>query len=619
MAGSLLTGLREKIRQQPIITDYTIFNGLAVLIGIACGFIAIGFRQLIWITQNYLYHQQVSTEETLYTGNNLGYLVILIPAIGGLIVGLLSYYLAREVKGHGVPEVMEAVAKHGGRIRKRVVAVKALASAVTIGSGGSAGREGPIVQIGSATGSSIGQMLGLSEHQIKTLLACGAAGGIAATFNTPIAGVIFALELILIEFRTRSFIPIVISSVFATVISRAFLGNQPAFLIPLGLYRLASPYELIYYLLLGVIAGIVAIIFITTLYKTEDLFEQLRIPGYLAPAFGGAIIGIIGLICFKLAGDYYIFGVGYETVDKVLNGTIGNEHSIHYLFIILFALSFLKVIATSITIGSGGSGGVFAPSLFIGAMVGGAFGILVNHYSPFETASYGAYALVGMAAVFAGASRATLTAIIILFEMTGEYKIILPLMFACVVSDAIGAFVYKETIYTKKLIRRGVRIQHDMEINIMEAITVKEAMTEKVETVSEEMSIADVSKKIQETGHMGFPVVDKKGKLCGIITHEDVKRNIIEGKLDVPVCDLETRDVIVAFPDETLADILRKIGTKDISHFPVVDKENPKMIVGFLTKGNIIKAYDRKFLEKTHEREERKIRIPNMLRKKNEN
>jgi chloride channel protein, CIC family len=556
--------------------EYVVLSLLAIVVGIAGGFGAIIFRYLILSIQNIFFEGGTP----LY--NNLGLLVILVPAIGGLIVGLIVYFFAREAKGHGVPEVMEAVAIRGGKIRPRVAVVKTIASSICIGSGGSTGREGPIIQIGAAVGSAIGQKLNLPLGAIKILLACGATAGIAATFNTPIAGVIFSIELILFELKTRSFIPLVISSITGTIISRIFLGRQPAFSIPA--YNFVSPYELLFYLLLGLLAGLVAVLFIKMMYSTESFFDKLQIKPYLKPVIGGLFVGCIGLYFPQL------FGVGYETLSSVLNETIIAESVI----IMLIFLCVGKIIANSLTLGSGGSGGVFSPALFIGGMLGGAFGILVHSIYPNMTATYGAYALVGMAALFAGMSRGTFTAIIIVFEMTLNYNIILPLMFACVVSDTVSTLLSKETMYTKKLIMKGINITHDMEVEVLSSVFVKDAMVEKVVTVSEDTTIRELSHLIQVTEHMGFPVLDSDGKLVGIITHHDIRNAILENKYDLKAKDVESKNPLVAYPNDTLDETINRMVEKGVSHLPVVEPSDPTHLIGFITKGDIMKAHHRK-------------------------
>ncbi|HIL01651.1 MAG TPA: chloride channel protein, partial [Myxococcales bacterium] len=362
---------------------------------------------------------------------------IAVPAVGGLLVGPLIYFFAREARGHGVPEVMKAVALRGGIIRGRIVAVKALASSLSIGTGGSVGREGPIVQIGSAFGSSLGQWMGLNTMGIRTLVGCGAAAGISATFNAPIAGAIFAAEIIVGHFAVTQFTPIVISSVVATVASRFFLGNYPAFKVPD--YQIVSPFELLPYLVTGVLAGLVAVAFIRTLSFTETAFERLPMPEYLKAAVGGVLVGIIGLQLPQ------VFGVGYTTISLALAGTLSA--------VTMAALVATKIVATSITIGSGGSGGVFAPSLFLGAMLGGVVGTLVSQYFPGATASSGAYALVTMGAVVAATTHAPISAIIIIFELTQTIDIIPALMSACVVSSLVSQLLSRDSIYTSKLRR----------------------------------------------------------------------------------------------------------------------------------------------------------------------
>jgi CIC family chloride channel protein len=558
--------------------EYVILSILALLVGIATGLGAVLFRMMIdWFQFGFFFGGTPFS-------NPLGILVFLVPAIGGLIVGLLVFHFAREAEGHGVPEVMEAVAVKGGKIRPRVGIVKAITSSISIGSGGSVGREGPIVHIGSALGSTMGQKLHLPPGGIKILLACGATSGIAASFNTPIAAVIFAIELILFEFKTRSFIPLVISSVTGTVISRALLGPNPAFLIPE--YSFVSNYELIFYLILGLIAGIFSVFFIHMTYGVEDLFKRLKVKPYMKPMIGGLLIGIIGLFL------PHIFGVGYESVDAVLNEN--NATTVIVAVQFLLVLCIVKIVATSITLGSGGSGGIFSPSLFIGAMIGGAFGFAVNSLYPTITASYGAYALVGMAAVFAGTSRGTLTAIIIVFEMTLNYSIILPLMFACVVSDAVSSLMSKETIYSMKLARRGVSISHDMEVEVLSSIHVKDAMVKNVISVHEETTIRELAHIIQVTEHMGYPVVDEKERLVGIITHHDIHDAIAEGKYDIRVKELESKHLVVVQPDNSLEEAMDIMVSRDISHLPVVDPRDPKKLVGFITKGDVMKSHQRR-------------------------
>ncbi len=546
---------------------------LATLVGVGAGLGAVGFRWLISSFQSLFF----DGGEQVF--GSLGrYYVILLPVIGGLLVGLIIHFFAREAKGHGVPEVMGAVAAKGGRIRARVSVVKALASSLCIGSGGSVGREGPIVQIGSSIGSTAGQWLRLPEDWLRTLVACGAAGGISATFNAPIAGVFFALEVILGRFMTRSFGFVVISSVVADVVAHAFLGDTQSFVVPA--YELVAAWEIPIYVVLGIGAGVVALAFIYVLYKSEDIFDGWRFPPYLKPAFGGIIIGLIGLYSLDL------FGVGYGGVERALLGDVALST--------LLILGALKLIATSVTIGSGGSGGIFAPCLFLGAMFGGAFGETAHRIFPTITAPSGAYAVVGMAAVFAGAARAPITAIIILFEMTRDYNIILPLMLAVVISTIVARGFNPETIYTTKVRKSGIDLHRHEDVDVMRSITVAEAMTRDFPTVSPKMPITELMTKLTRSGHHGFPVVDEDGHLCGCVTLADVESAVISESDELRVEDIATKSLIVAYPDQSLYEALIKLGAKDVGRIPVVDRNDTTRLLGILRRHDIIRAYRKK-------------------------
>ncbi len=541
------------------------------LIGVGAGFGAILFRWMISFFQNLFFNQGQHILSFLGA-----YYVIIIPAIGGLIVGLVVYFFASEAKGHGVPEVMLAVAVSGSKIRPRVAAIKALVSSICIGSGGSVGREGPIVQISSALGSTIGQLFRLAEDKRRILIACGAAGGIAATFNAPLAGIFFGLEVILREYGTRYFSSVVLSAVTATVISRTFLGSKPAFITPP--YELTSSYDILFYFVLGLLAAVVGWIFIKTLYKCEDIFDSIKIPTYLKPVFGGLILGLIGLYFPQ------IFGVGYPSIEKTLNEQFAP-------FLVLGLLC-LKIIATSLTLGSGGSGGVFAPSLFIGAMLGSSFGSLLHLLFPGIAVSTGAYALVGMAAVFAGAAHAPISAILILFEMTGDYKIMLPLMIACVISTLLVKWMSNDSIYTLKLSRRGIDIFNVKKEDLLEKLKVSEAMYKKVITVNESATVTDAEFLIKSTSHRGFPVLDSNGLLCGMITNYDIYSAIESGRGNMPVSDIMTRNLVICYPDETLKDALEKLGKHEIGRIPVVKRNEPGSLIGLITRKNIIYTYN---------------------------
>ena len=557
---------------------------LAIIIGILGGYGAVGFRWLIGFFQRlfFSHHGDGMLEVLLHLP---WYAKMIPPIIGGAIVGPLVYFFAREAKGHGVPEVMEAVALKGGVIRKRVVVVKSLASAISIASGGSVGREGPIVQIGSAIGSTLGQVLKVSVDRMRTLVACGAAAGIAATFNAPIAGAMFALEIILGDFGIAAFTPIVVSSVIATVISRAHLGAFPAFIVPQ--YTMTSIWEIPIYAIFGVVAGFVGVFFTTFLYKTEDFFDAVKIPEYVKASIGGVLIGLIG-IHFP-----HVFGVGYDSITLALLGQLS--------WGILLALVFIKILSTSITIGSGGSGGIFAPSLFIGSMAGGAFGYFMHVLFPAVTSSTGAYSLVGMGAIVSATTHGPITAILMLFEMTGDYKIILPLMLSCIISTVVATQLKRDSIYTLKLARRGVDIRAGKEVNILKSLSVEEAMTGEVVTIPSNMSLKNLVKFTLASKHSSFPLVDDEGLLSGIVTFQDFKEVVFEEGLgDLVVAkELSPPEVITITKKENLDGALRKIGLKNIEQIPVVDENNPRKIIGILSRRDIFSAYNKALINRS--------------------
>jgi len=557
---------------------------LGGIVGAIGGYGAVGFRKLIatFAQLGWGNFTQMEGKDLLVMALGAPFWVkILIPAVGGLIVGIIVYFFAPEAKGHGVPEVMEAVALKNGRMRTRVFFAKAFASAICIGSGGSVGREGPIVQIGSGMGSVIGRWLKVSGERLRTLVACGAAAGIAATFNAPMAGTLFSLEIILSEFAASQFIPIVFSSVIATAISRHYLGNFPAFEVPP--YELLHYSELFLYLILGILAGMVAYAFIRLLYGMEDFFERWRLPDFVKPAIGGAIIGCIGLFFPQ------IFGVGYETITPVLRGEM--------LGAILIGLLVAKILATSITIGSGGSGGIFAPSLFMGAALGGAFGQFAHTLFPQITASPGAYALVGMGAVVAGTTRAPITAMLIIFEMTADYHIILPLMFACTIGLVISARFSRESIYTLKLVRRGINIYGGKELNVLKSLKVSQVMRPEIELVSPSTPLAELITRMMASSLSHLFVATKGNRIQGHISLETLRPILkdYETVSDVVIAsDLMDKDVTVVKPRESLDMVMQLFGKLSLEEIPVVDKEE---LIGTVRRSDVIEAYNREIFK----------------------
>lgn len=575
LRAATLGRLQSLTLQHEVLLPY----GLALLVGLAAGGGAIIFRHLI-SAFDWVFFDRLADALSLLGDQR----VILLPVLGGLLVAPIIYFLAREAKGHGVPEVMLAVETQGGRIRPRVAVVKSVASALCIGSGGSVGREGPIVQIGSAVGSTIGQLLRLSEENIRLLVASGAAGGISATFNAPIAGVFFALEVILRRFNLRNFSVVVLSSVVADALAHTFLGDDPAFAIPP--HALESNLEFPLYALLGLFAALAGLAFITVLYRTEDIFDALHLPEVVKPAIGGLGVGLLGLWFVDLFGVGYGGGPSTNAITSALTG----ERTLE----VLIALAGLKILATSLTIGSGGSGGVFAPSLFIGAMLGAAYGDVAHDLFPDVTAPSGAYALVGMAAVFAAAARAPITSILILFEMTRDYSIMLPLMMAVAVSTVVAQLIRRDTIYTLKLRRRGVEIEEGREAALLQTITVGQAMARNFDVVSADTSVAELLEGVSADGQpRAFPVLDHDRKLVGILTPSDIERVLDKDISALTVQDIAAKNPVTIFPDQTLEEAVRRLGSQGLRQLPVVSRHDPSVLLGLLRRSDVINASGR--------------------------
>ncbi len=561
---------------------------LALSVGAGAGLGAVVFRYLIlWGTQLFSGHSDYSAAG--HAGNHfvpwLGvFFVVLAPVLGGLLYGPVVHRFAREARGHGVPEVMLAVAERGGRIAPRVAVVKALASALCIGSGGSVGREGPIVQIGSALGSSLGQLVRLPERRLRLLVACGAAGGISATFNAPIAGVFFALELILADFGVESFGAVVLASVTSAVIGRAVFGDQPFLHLPA--FQLSSPAEFGAYAVLGLVAAVVGIGFVKVLYGFEDLADKLwRGPEWLRPAAGGLLLGGLLLALPQM------YGVGYP----VLADAIGGRYLVGLLLLLLAG----KVIATSLTIAVGGSGGVFAPSLFVGAMAGTAFGHLAHAAMPGVVGSAGAYGIVGMGAVFAATSRAPITAVLIIFELTGDYSIILPLMTAVVIATALSKKLSGDTIYTLKLRRRGIDLVRGRPASPLETLTVSEAMSPVPIAVTAEASLDEILARFTDTSDRILPVVDAAGRYRGVLTARDIEQAAGDNTLDAVAGHLATM-VPALSANQSLAGALDLLHEADEDGLPVLSTDGVD-VVGWLTHRDALAAY-RRTLRATAER-----------------
>ncbi len=557
--------------------------GLAAVVGLATGFGALGFIRLIEYFNSIFFGltDQVLSEAV----GDLGYKfwLPLIPMLGGLLVGPIVFKFAREAKGHGVPEVMNAVARLGGIIRPRVAAAKTIASAICIGSGGSAGREGPIVQIGSAIGSTIGQLFRLSGDRVRILVGCGAAAGISAVFNAPIAGVIFSLEIILGDFAVKTFSPVIISSVVASVVTRSFMGNSPAFDVPS--YSLVSAWEIPLYVIMGVFLGILGVTFTRVLDWFEDMFEKIKMPDMLKPALGGLLLGSIAIFYPQVLAD------GYETIKLTLYGQMG--------LALLLVLVVLKLIATSLTLGSGNSGGIFAPSLFMGAVAGGVFGIVVHQVFPESTATPGAYALVGMAGMVAATTHAPITALLIIFEMTSDYRIILPLMVTVVISVMVSSKLYDQSIYTIKLFKRGIDLRGGKDVNVLRSHVVSEVMDPEFTSIPASMPLREILRLIERTSESYFVVVGRGGDLKGVLSFQDIRGLLSEHGLDQLAIahDLLRPGTAVLHSDQSLEEAYNQVNLRDLKLIPVVKPEDPTHVIGVVRSDDLMDFYNKRLID----------------------
>ncbi|MGE4318914.1 MAG: chloride channel protein [Deferribacterales bacterium] len=550
---------------------------IAVVVGVATGYGNIVFRFLIGFFQNIFYGSK--SEFLLVTLKETpDYKILLIPALGGLLVGLSSL-IFKFAKGHGVPDVIKAIALNRS-ISPSIALVKSVTSAITLGSGGSAGREGPVVQIGAAIGSGVGKVFKFSSERMKTVVACGAAGGLAATFNAPIGGAMFAAEVLLGEFGLKTFSPIIISSVIATVVSRAYFGDNVTFEAPI--YELRSIMELPLYAVLGILCAVIGAVFIKVFYKVEMTFEAIKLPSWTKPALGGLLMGCVAV----MSRD--VMGVGYDTINAILRHEAG-----FYLALLIG----LKIAATAFTLGSGGSGGLFVPSLYIGAATGGFFGYCMNLLFPDVAAGPGAYGLVAMSAMLAATIRAPLTAILIIFEITQSYTVILPLMFTAIISNIFAKMMERESIFTWILVKQGVRIRKGKEESVLENLLVGDVMTRDVVTFKEDTPFRQVLNGIQNANHMYFPVLNNEGYLSGMLSLDDIKGIIFEeGLEDIVVAgEICTKgNIIYVKEDDSLLKATENLGIKDLGALPVAEETEKGLIVkGLLRRGDIIIAYNR--------------------------
>ncbi len=564
--------------------EHAFMLAVAVVVGLLCGVGAIALHKLIHVFQLLFWGAPMDAAAALWSQPE--WRLALMPILGGLAVGPIVRFFAPEAGGHGVPEVIRAVAERNGLMRKRLVIVKSVASALTISSGGSAGREGPIIQIGAAIASSVGQALRMPPRQLRILAGCGAAAGIAATFNAPIAGTIFAVEVILGEFGILQFSPIVIAAVVATVVARGAWGNEPVFHAPA--YELAGGNELLMYAALGVFCGFISVWFKRLMIRMENEFDGWRrLPGLWKPAVGGLLTAGIGVWLPTIYGD------GYGTVNAALVDALP-----WYLLALLLAL---KMAATSFTLCSGGSGGVFAPSLFIGAMAGGLVGHFTHWLPGVPNGSPGSYALVGMGGLVAGAMHAPITAMIMIFELTGTYTIILPLMTVCILSTLISSRLHRESIYTWRLIRQGVDLFRGRSLDVFQRRPVRDAMRADPPRVAPETPAARVLEQLLTGAHDCVYVTQPDGRFVGAIHLADLKQVMLKRdalRHGVLALDLAREQMPVCTPEDDIRSAMSQFGATGLSELPVVDAPDTRRLVGALRHRDVVAVYNQEIIKR---------------------
>lgn len=574
------------------------FSLLAVVVGFVGGLGAIVFRALIAFFHNLLFLGKISMvyDANIHTtANPWGIFIILVPVLGAAGVVFLVKNFAPEAKGHGVPEVMDAIYYSKGKIRPVVAAVKAIASALSIGSGGSVGREGPIIQIGSSFGATVAQVLKIAIWQRVTLIAAGAGAGIAATFNTPVGGILFAVEILLHEVSARTLIPVAISVATATYVGRAFVGVHPSFIIPqseLTYFHLTNPWVLVSYIGLGVLAGFVSTVYIKSIYGFEDFFEKHIKGGYYVRHLSGMLlVGIIMYLLWRKFGHYYIEGVGYATVQDVLSGRL------NYLWLLIL-LFFLKLFSTSLTLGSGASGGIFSPGLFMGATLGSAYGTVVGWIFPSLSISPAAFAVAGMAGVIGGSTGAAIAAIVMIFEMTLDYNVIIPMTITVALSYGIRTKLSPQSIYTLKLARRGHYLPSYFLSNFHLIRHARDIMAKDFRVLTSTVTVVDYLQSLPEEPGTLHAVVEDAGVVVGVFGKDLALKSSARECGDVPVDEVLDKNYIKVLPDAKAFDILEMMRARNATVALVVnrlDDSSLPNVVGIIDKVGIIDAMEASF------------------------
>ncbi|HSS52771.1 MAG TPA: chloride channel protein [Thermoanaerobaculia bacterium] len=558
-----------------------VLSGLAVGIGVAAALVAYALVWLIAVITNLAYYQRFSSHFVSPAGNHLGGWAVLVPVIGGLVIGLMARYGSEKIRGHGIPEALEAILIGRSRIEPKVAVLKPVSSALSIGTGGPFGAEGPIIMTGGAVGSLIGQLFHLSSAERKTLLVAGAAAGMAAIFATPMAAVLLAVELLLFEWKPRSFIPVAVASVVAAVVRVPLLGAGPIFPVP-G-HAVLGAETLGFAVVVGLLAGVASGLLTALVYACEDLFAKLPVHWMWWPILGGLAIGVGGLL------DPRVLGVGYDSIQDLLAGHLTGGSAASLLF--------LKAVVWAVALGSGTSGGVLAPLL----IMGGGLGALESGLIPVGDA--GLWAMVSMSAMMGGTMRSPLTAILFTVELTHDWNVLPALLVGAVVAHGTTVLLLRRSILTEKLARRGHHLVREYSVDPFEIHRIGEVMDRGVVTIPATMTVAELSARIAAgdpalTGRQGIPIVDARGELAGIITRSDLMRAMeSEQGRAAAVLEAGTQDLIVAYPDELLRDAVSRMLTHDIGRLPVVDRQDRRRLLGYLGRAGIMRARVQLFQE----------------------
>lgn len=599
---------------------------LAGVIGVLAGIIAFLIYRLIGFLVNLFFYRRISFEFVTPPNAGLPVWVILIPAFGGLMVGLMARYGSPRIRGHGIPEAMEAVWDNDSQVKPRVMLLKPISAALAIGTGAPFGVEGPIIQTGGSMGSVIGQYIPTTVAERKVLLACGAAAGMAATFNTPIAGVLIAIELLLFEFRMRSFVPLSIASVIATGVRRQLIGTEPLIHIGEVAYQLFP--ILPFLIALGIVLGIGTVVFKRGYFVIEDQFHRIPVGNVFMPAIGGLILGVMGLFVPR------VLGVGYEVATEIL------KNELPLALVILVVLG--KAFGVSVTLGTRTSGGFLAPMFVIGAGIGAVFATVVNALVPGASLPVGLFALAGLGTLFGVAARATFALVLFSVEVTQQYEAILPVFLVAVVADAVASLYLRNSLMTEELTRRGVDIYQEYEVDPLKRFSVGEVMDEQPATIHPDVTVAELTSELTDdapdisqlsleehddavhaaevlpgspdteqersglTLHEGLPIIDAEEELLGIVTYGDLLRAVVNDETEMTVAEAGTTDLMYGYPDEQVFEVAIRMAANELEQVPVVERDDETTLIGMLDSQNLMTSTLRQ-LEEEQVREESEL------------